>query len=80
MTAAQRRCLGNIIAQGGAHVDGNGRDFVGYVRTSVVSALAKLGYVELGMRKPLRNGYLYETWYATAAGCIAYGAEVAVAS
>ncbi len=73
LTDAMRRTLGNIIALGGSPTTGNGRDHVGAVRTSTVSALSRAGFVRLG---PARDNT--DTWYVTAAGCVAFGTEVAV--
>lgn len=83
LTAAKRRCLGNIIAQGGARGTGMGRDRVGVVRESVVLALHRDGLVEpdpTGPRFPdgaLILGTRTTIWQATAAGCLAFGPEIA---
>lgn len=86
LTAAQRRTLGNIIAQGGARGTGMGRDRRGAVRESTVLALHRMGLVEpdaTGPRFPggaLILGTRTTVWQVTAAGCAAFGAEIAVVS
>lgn len=91
LTAAERRCLGNVIALGGTWSTGNGADCRGAVRRNTVLRLSERGLVELGARKtrsqvaadrgepaPERHrDDTFETFYATAAGCAAYGPEVA---
>ena len=86
LTKAQRRCLGNIIALGGSRGTGMGRDRVGMVRERTVRDLYAAGLVEAdptGPRFPdgaLIIGTRTTIWQATAAGCIAFGPEVAVVS
>lgn len=75
LTAAERRTLGNIIAQGGTADLTQGRNRVGNVRKSVVAGLVRRGLVT-GERLQC-GGYPVMTYYATAAGCAAFGPEIA---
>lgn len=78
LTKAQRRTLGNILASGGTSFVSQGANRVGSLRKSVVAELERRGLVE---SMPIRiDGWPDRVYYATAAGCIAFGPIVAVAS
>lgn len=90
LTKAQRANLGNIIALGGINVTetGQGRRTVGGIRTSTISQLCRVGLVRSEVCTLDQATYPAHTYhrdytrryYATAAGCVAFGAEIAVAS
>jgi len=82
LTAAERRCLGNLIALGGVCFTSNGADRgPGYVRTNTVRRLQAAGLVRgESLACAYTHGgswYPYTCFRATAAGCVAYGAEIA---
>lgn len=74
LTAAQRRTLGNILASGGiSYATGpitQGANRLGSIRKSVVADLQRAGLVE----------FVAGSFYATTAGCVAFGPHVAVIS
>lgn len=76
LTAAERRTLGNILANGGSDDLTQGANRVGSIRKSVVKALELRGLVT-GELTDLGLGYLRTVYYATAAGCLAFGNEIA---
>ena len=75
LTAAQKRTLGNILATGGTDDVTQGANRPGSIRKSVVAGLQRLGLVE-AVREPNRGGWA-TMYYATTAGCVAFGAEIA---
>ena len=89
LTKAQRSNLGNIIASGGINVceTGQGRHTVGGIRTSTIAQLCKLGLIRSEVCTLDQKTFPAHTYnksytaryYATAAGCIAFGHEIATA-
>jgi hypothetical protein len=76
VTAAQRRTLGNIIAQGGCDRLTQGRNRPGTIRKSVVAELERQGLVERIVEID-EFGWPRSMYYATTAGCRAFGPEIA---
>lgn len=76
LTAAERRTMGNILAQGGCSDLTQGANRPGSIRKSVVAQLERCGFVECVTSLDL-SGWPVATYYATAAGCLAFGAEIA---
>lgn len=84
LTAAERRCLGNILASGGGLRLTQGRNLPGTLRKSVVTRLEQRGLVVGEVKQcayqHLGTWYPATVYYATAAGCVAFGSEIARAA
>lgn len=76
LTAAERRTLGNILAQGGCADVTQGRNRRGSIRKSVVAGLVRRGLVER-VHGIDAWGWPVVTYFATSSGCVSFGPEIA---